>query len=94
MTCSLDGLRQRTLVFCTGPRLPSRPNFPVLVDETAQQIGIFIVNHQTLICAELASSGSVKPPLLLILAPWPGLCSIGVIFCHNESPYYLISFFY
>jgi hypothetical protein len=87
MTRTLDGFRQRTLVFCTGTGLPSCSNFSVLVDESAQQIGIFIINHQTLVCTKLAGAGAIKPPPLLKPTPWSGLCLIGVIFCHNESPY-------
>jgi hypothetical protein len=60
MARPFNGIRQAALVLGTGTSLPASPDLTVFMDKAAQQVGIFVINHQTFIGAKLAGTRPVE----------------------------------
>lgn len=61
MPGALDGSCQAALVFCAGTALSTGPNFAIFMHKSAQQICVFVIDHQIFIGAKLAGARAVKP---------------------------------
>ena len=86
MASAFDGCGQLALVSGAGARLPAGTNLSVFMDKPAQQVVDFVINHQTLIPAELAVSRAEKT-LLPISTPSAARLSfilVVILFVHNR----------
>jgi hypothetical protein len=59
MPGTFDGSRQLALVFSTGTRLAARPYFAIFVNETPQDINVFVIDYNAFICTKLAGTRAV-----------------------------------
>src|SRR5512138_756945 len=69
-----DCCGDRTLVPGAGARLAARADLAIFGDVLAQQVGLFVIDHQGLICTKLTEFGLGKEAAFAA-AFWPGRCS-------------------
>ncbi len=67
MPCAFDRACQYTLMFGTGASLPARANLSLFSDQTPEDIRLFIVYGQMLVCTKLTYFRSSKIPAFTAL---------------------------
>src|SRR5215208_1746283 len=60
VTCLFHGCSDSALMSCAGASLAARADFAIFGDVLPKQVCLFVVNRQSLVCAELTKFGFGK----------------------------------